>query len=341
MLPPIAEAIDFLHQKEWIHGRIKPSNILAVNDQLRVSIDGLVKNGERPAVRSKTDAPELPTADFSCAADAWSLGSLLVTAFHPTLVAGETGAGREPSIPSDIPPPYREIAQRSLHPDSKQRCAVSGILATLNGSLPASQALAPPPEGSETNISGTTTAAEPAELSAADAAADESAPQHSLLRPAAILVISAAVLIGALLWARKPAVPQPSSASPESSATSSAAIQAPPPATAQPPTQASDHSQGRVLHQVLPELSRRAQRSISGRINVVIHVEVSPSGAVTHAKVSPSGPSRYFSRRSLESARRWKFAPPTLNGKAVASQWSLRFEIGKTSREAFPSQTQP
>ena len=47
MLPPTAQALASLHQAGFVHGRIKPSNIMAANNQLKISADGLCKIGER------------------------------------------------------------------------------------------------------------------------------------------------------------------------------------------------------------------------------------------------------------------------------------------------------
>src|SRR6266566_464270 len=36
MLPPLLDALSYLHSKGFVHGRIKPSNVLAVGDQLKL-----------------------------------------------------------------------------------------------------------------------------------------------------------------------------------------------------------------------------------------------------------------------------------------------------------------
>ena len=47
MLPPTAETLAFLHQAGLVHGHLKPANILAVENQLKISADSLRKIGER------------------------------------------------------------------------------------------------------------------------------------------------------------------------------------------------------------------------------------------------------------------------------------------------------
>src|SRR5271166_4545203 len=79
MLRPTAEALAYLHQSGFAHGRIRPSNIMAVDNQLKISADSLGKAGERDGVGSSPyDAPEVAGSGPSPAADVWSLGVTLV-----------------------------------------------------------------------------------------------------------------------------------------------------------------------------------------------------------------------------------------------------------------------
>src|ERR1700733_3510569 len=80
MLPPTAEALAFLHQSGFAHGHIKPANILAVDNQLKISTDSLRKIGEPDKqVPGAYVAPEAAKTGPSAAADVWSLGAMLVT----------------------------------------------------------------------------------------------------------------------------------------------------------------------------------------------------------------------------------------------------------------------
>ena len=40
MLPPTAEALAFVHRSGFAHGHIRPSNVMAVDNQLKISADG-------------------------------------------------------------------------------------------------------------------------------------------------------------------------------------------------------------------------------------------------------------------------------------------------------------
>src|ERR1700692_304527 len=82
MLPPTAEALGFLHRSGYVHGRVAPTNITAVDNQLKLSSDSLRKIGAVEGVRAPSayDAPEVAKGgQLSPAADVWSLGMTLVT----------------------------------------------------------------------------------------------------------------------------------------------------------------------------------------------------------------------------------------------------------------------
>ena len=80
MLPPILETVQFLHDKGFVHGSIRPSNILAVGDLVKLSSDGLRYSGEPGSAkeRSAYDAPETASGTISKASDVWQLGMTLV-----------------------------------------------------------------------------------------------------------------------------------------------------------------------------------------------------------------------------------------------------------------------
>jgi serine/threonine protein kinase len=115
MLPPTANAIQFLHQAGFVHGRIKPSNVMAVSDQLKISMDGLGRPGERVQAKSSYDAPELTSHRMTPAADVWSLGAMLVAVLtqDPPKVLDGSNQKALPAIPETMQEPFRSIARRS------------------------------------------------------------------------------------------------------------------------------------------------------------------------------------------------------------------------------------
>ncbi len=60
MLEPVLDVLVYLHGKGLIHSRIKPSNILATADQLKLSSDALLPIGESRKSSSKFAAHDAP-----------------------------------------------------------------------------------------------------------------------------------------------------------------------------------------------------------------------------------------------------------------------------------------
>jgi TonB family protein len=332
MLPPTAEALAYLHQSGFAHGRIRPSNIMAVDNQLKISADGLGKIGDRDTGRSPSayDAPELASSGLSPAADVWSLGVTLVavmTQNEPTV--RNVNQGFVP-VPETIPQPIREIALRCLPVDPQQRSTVADILNRLR-----SQKLK-------------------AELSPDAKLVDVIPPeQRSKKRFVVPIVVAALFLVvwmGSKFMSHQPTAP----------AAETRPVVTPPPAE-KPPAQSPapisgkempaqkgvvrdnvrGSARGSVLQQVLPDVSRSAQNTVTGHVKVSVQVSVDASGNVAEAKFVSAGPSKYFADRALAAAHRWKFTPPKVDGQAVASEWILRFQFGRTGTEVQPAQIKP
>jgi serine/threonine protein kinase len=73
MIAPVLSAISYLHRDGFIHGRIKPSNIMAIGDQIKLSADSLSIPGD-PLIHSQRtpyEAPEVRQAKSVPASDMW------------------------------------------------------------------------------------------------------------------------------------------------------------------------------------------------------------------------------------------------------------------------------
>ena len=92
-----------------------------------------------------------------------------------------------------------------------------------------------------------------------------------------------------------------------------------------------------VVKRVLPEVSPSARDTIQGTIRVAIRVSVDSSGNVAAATFDFRGPSGYFADRVMQAARQWKFAPSPAGN--VPGEWLLRFEITRTTINAFADPT--
>jgi TonB family protein len=138
MLEPFLETLAYLHGKGFLHGRIKPGNILAIDDQLKLSSDSLRRVGEAPIGVSKPDVYTPPESaereSSSTAGDVWALGVTLVEAL--TQRAPDTTTLHSPNqseLPVEtVPQPFFDIARHCLLLDPQRRWTVSEISAGLN-----------------------------------------------------------------------------------------------------------------------------------------------------------------------------------------------------------------
>ncbi len=319
LLPPVIDALSYLHGRGFVHGGIKPSNVLAVGEQLKLSTDQVVSAAGSSSARRRRDpydAPETAAGIVSPAGDVWSVGVTLVAAMTQNVALVEVAGN--PGLPDTIPEPYRGIARECLYLDPKRRCSLAEIQARLQ---PAGRSVPAGPEVSEIP-----------EIS--------SPPVNR--RPAWVLglVLAVAAAIGlAILLSRGK-----SSSTPAPDATLRPTAQtepAPPPAVKPtvrdpepPPKKASPSVGGSVVHQVIPQVSRSAMNTIRGTIKVTVRVEVDPSGKVSDARLKTSGPSRYFAGLALKAAQGWEFSPAEMNGQPTTTAWLLQFRFRRTSTQA-------
>ena len=303
LLEPALDALTFIHGKGLVHSRLKPSNVLAAQDQLKLSSDSLLRTGETAGViapPSAYDAPEIANGHILPASDAWSLGMTVMEALTQRLPACE---GIAEPLPETVPAPFMGIAHCCLRLDPQRRCTVADIATRLQ-SAPSSS-----PQPSTVRI--------PA----------GSAKWRYILLIAAVVLAVAAVWLGPKLLNRRPdtqpagsvsstppAVSEPA-AKPE---TQSAAPEAEPAPRMQlnlrrskravsarvlepllrrrllqrRPAQllAAGSDQGSVLQQVSPVVSKSAQNTISGTIRIRIKVLVDAAGNVENASFISAGP---------------------------------------------------
>jgi TonB family protein len=134
MLRPTLEALAYLHGKGLVHGHVKPSNIMAAGEHLKISSDGICV-ARNPAIGrgrpTAYDAPEVGTRGPSAAADVWSLGVTLVEVLTQRLPEWEFKGQEEPRLPR-MPAPFADIAKQCLRRDPQQRCSLGDIAARLD-----------------------------------------------------------------------------------------------------------------------------------------------------------------------------------------------------------------
>jgi TonB family protein len=149
MLEPVLDALVYLHGQGLVHSRIKPSNILATADQLKLSSDTLFPIGESRKSLSKFDvhdAPETLAFPLSPAADVWSLGMTLVEALTQHAPASPSGSQADPLVPDTLLQPFLDVARHALRRDPRRRWTIPEIAARLNpvaAAAAAGQSLSP------------------------------------------------------------------------------------------------------------------------------------------------------------------------------------------------------
>jgi len=248
----VVAALVYLHAKGFVHGALKPSNIMAIGDRVVLSSDTISSDSASPAD------------------DCLALGVVL-----------------KRCVPS-LPAPFSEIVWHCLDPDPRTRWGAARVadrLSELSGVIheAAAGAVAAPPQRSGGWISISTG-----------------------------LILA---LVAGMIWYGRSKQPEPGlpPAAPSKSKPAESLVTAP---------TATQRVSTRVVAQVLPDIPQAALNTIRGRVRINVGVSVDPSGSVTEATLEPPPASKYFSRFTLEAARRWKFQP-----SAAPQQWNLRFEL--------------
>ena len=338
LLTPVLGALAYLHEKGLAHGGIKPANIMANGDQLKISSDGLRRAGEPISEPSGYDPPE---ATSSSEGDVWSLGMTLVEVLTQRLPAWDRHAHADPIVPKTLPAPLLDIARHCLRRDPARRWTLADIAKRLN-----------PPM-----------AAQRAEQSIQQSAV----PGNTRYLIAAVILLLASIglvsfkllnhpsktggeIPKAIGKPSKPPLPEPrpvpsaalAEKQPETPAEKQAASAPAPIAVPAPPAQTPKVAEpkavsGGVIHQVLPDVPQKSLDTIRGTVRVGIKVSVDPSGKVSDATIESPGPSTYFANLALDAARKWKFAP----SRSGSSDWTLHFEFSPEGTQAFAEQSIP
>jgi TonB family protein len=316
LLPPVLDALLYLHKNGFVHGRVKPSNVLAAGDQLKLSSDQVSSAAQQDGRRRRRDvydAPETAAGIITPAGDVWSMGVTLIAALTQDVTLAEAASPENRDLPESIPEPFREIARDCLRLDPKGRGSLKDIQARLQPaarSVPAP--LEPPPV--------------------------EPAKNRGKLGAMAIVVV-ALVAIGltvAYFRSNRPApqssnVTNPVVESAPGPATTPTPTPAPAPAPAMPQT-----TEGVVVRQVLPDIPKTAMNTISGTIKVAVRVQVDTSGKVSSATYKMAGHGQYFANHAVQAAKQWEFSAPKSNGQPQPSSWLLQFRFKRSGIQVSP-----
>lgn len=135
VLGPLLDALNYIHGKGFAHSHIKPSNIMTIGNQVKLSSDTVLPLGEpRPACRpvDAYAAPEAASAPVAGSSDVWSLGVTLVELLTQQAPVSSPESQADPTIPSTVPQPFLDIAQHCLRRDPLERWTTAQIADRLN-----------------------------------------------------------------------------------------------------------------------------------------------------------------------------------------------------------------
>lgn len=307
MLDPVLDALGYIHESGFVHGHLKPSNIMVVDDQLKISSDSLQIAGDPVRVIASPgvyDAPESAAGPISPSRDLWSLGALVVEtlAQHPPV--WERSTRKEPLVPASIPQPFATIARECLRIDPKRRRPISEVKAQLES---------------------------PQSVLGSGSKTGSAKPAKQRLVALAAVGLVLVVVISAFLLRSHQTSPTPPIEEPQ--AMSPAAVPPHPASVARRQSARAVAMNDAVVSQVLPDVPVKARNTIRGTVLAKIRVTVDPSGAVSDAAIDSTG-SKYFANLALEAARQWKFKPSRANEQAASRVLLLRFEFTQTATRA-------
>jgi len=131
MLPPILDALAFLHGRRLVHGQLKPTNILVVGDQLKLASDTIRRVREGKMGRDTPTLYESPDRQgtYSTAGDIRALGVTLFEALTRRPPASLGDPTTAVVLPADFSPAFRDVVTGCLNPRPQDRPSVAELVA--------------------------------------------------------------------------------------------------------------------------------------------------------------------------------------------------------------------
>jgi TonB family protein len=296
-LVPVLGALRYLEKKGFAPSELKPSDILAFGDQVKLSSDHLVeRTGSDPGVFR-------------------AVGSLLEQMLGP----------------SNVPAPFAEIV-RNCKADAASG-ADSWNLARIEGRLRGEEQVAdssPQKKGSRQillAVAGLAAAVALVAFFRRPQSVEPPTPRE-VAAPASERATTPPLVVGVpeTPTAQPKAPPEKKSSAlvlPKPSPTGRNAKDASRPIAPAPAEKTAQVTTLDGVTQVLPEIPQSARNTITGRVRVNIRVHVDANGQVTQATPMPPSVSQYFITRAVAAARNWKFPP------GAPRDMVLRFELAR------------
>ena len=132
MLAPVVAALDFLHESGFVHGGLKPSNIHAIGDNVKISADRIIAAGESSSSWPLAAPYAAPESVLFPASDLWSLGvALCETLTRNFPVREHSGQFTLPELSA----PLSEIVRAALVEDATLRITLDQARSLLDPSF--------------------------------------------------------------------------------------------------------------------------------------------------------------------------------------------------------------
>jgi len=323
MLLPTLDALSYLHGKGFVHGSLKPSNILAVTDQVKLASDSITAISEGIAVNGSKattayDPPEAKLGKISPASDVWSLGMTLTEVLTLQKPVWDAAKKQEPTLPKELDESFRILIRNCLRPEAANRWSIAEIKSLLQPEKPPA---APVPRSRQTSV-------------------------WYYIIPIIVIIPIIILLGGGSLLSRmgtlksrpsgntevqvsaKPQPAAPSEQKPANPSVSKPTATAGSPASGtKPKSRVAGQTTASVVQQVLPDVPRSASQTITGTIRIRVRVSVDEDGNVREARLVSPSKSNYFNRLSQQSAEKWKFTP-------AAGEWFIHFVFTSRGSDA-------
>jgi len=352
MLPPVLDALDYLHREGLVHGELKPGNIMAASDQLKLSSDGVMRVGDPQLHTGPYTAPEAASGVVP-ASDLWSLGVTLtevLTQRRPTWDPGSTLA----QLPENTPEQFRVLLQRCLIQNPELRGTLADVRERLRPPAALAAPASPPTSfrkhrsplrlvvpaamavvliGAFLAISHNSDTPVQPEKAASEAQTPSQAPPPVQSPPPSVLTEATDPRPTPEPEKTEPDKPQKLEVLVPERMAANASVPTPTPQPISKPAKTIVRETGAVVHQVLPAVPPKAMRTINGKVRVQVKVLVNREGDVVGSQFLSRGPSRYFADLTMQAAREWKFRPASSE-----QAWNLEFEFRRTGITAKPSQ---
>ena len=130
ILVPVVDALAFVHEKGFVHGSVKPSSIVLIGGQWKLSSDEMARAGEPVKLNRELDtydAPEFGGGALTAAADMWSLGMIVVEACSQRTPVWDRNMAGDLGVPDWLPQPFREIARECIRWDPTKRISTAKV----------------------------------------------------------------------------------------------------------------------------------------------------------------------------------------------------------------------